>query len=75
MLFCFPLQTFSDEAHKHKSVTTHTLSFWMWVSMVNAAGRTFYNHLYDPQTYPWYMHVHVYVIINVYYYACTLYIS
>jgi hypothetical protein len=46
-------KTFSDEAHKHKSVVTHTLSFWMWVSMVNAAGRTFYNHLYDPQTYPW----------------------
>lgn len=47
------LQTFSDEAHKHKSVATHTLSFWTWVAMVNAAGRTFYNHLYDPQTFPW----------------------
>ncbi|CAI8055566.1 Myotubularin-related protein 2 [Geodia barretti] len=46
-------KTLADEAHKHKSVATHTLSFWTWVGMVNAAGRTFFNHLYDPHTYPW----------------------
>jgi hypothetical protein len=46
-------KTLDDEAHKHKSVATHTLSFWTWVAMVNAAGRTFFNHLYDPHTYPW----------------------
>jgi hypothetical protein len=45
-------KTLPGEAHKHKSVATHTLSLWTWVAMVNAAGRTFYNHLYDPDTYP-----------------------
>ena len=50
-----PTQTFPDEAHKHMSVATHSISFWMWVGMVNAAGRTFYNELYDPSTYPWYV--------------------
>lgn len=44
-------QPFSAKGHEHKSVSTHTVSFWVWVSMVNAAGRTFYNDLYDPEAY------------------------
>lgn len=45
-------QTFEAKGYQHMSVITHTVSFWTWVAMVNAAGRNFYNDLYDPDAYP-----------------------
>ena len=33
------------------NVSTHTISFWTWVDMVNAAGSTFYNEIYDASCY------------------------
>lgn len=40
-----------EKGYEHKSVSSHTVSFWTWVNMINAAGRTFYNDLYDPNMY------------------------
>lgn len=51
MSFLF-FQTFEAKGYQHMSVATHTVSFWSWVAMVNAAGKNFYNDLYDPNVYP-----------------------
>ena len=50
---CFICQQFlKEKGSEHKKVTSHTISFWSWVAMVNAAGRAFYNELYDSTVYP-----------------------
>ena len=45
------VQYFVEKSYEHMSVSTHTISFWTWVGMCNAAGRNFYNDLYDPKLY------------------------
>ncbi len=46
------LQSFTEKGYEHMSVSTHTVSYWTWVAMVNSVGTTFYNDLYDPALYP-----------------------
>lgn len=52
ILYVYVLQYFTEKGHEHMSVSSHTVSFWTWVNMINASGQTFYNHLYDPNVYP-----------------------
>ncbi len=41
------LQPFTEKGYDHMTVSTHTVSYWTWVGMVNSVGLTFYNELYD----------------------------
>ena len=55
-MFCYSFlfssgQIFSEKGYEHVSVSSHTISFWMWVNMVNAAERRFFNEGYDSSCY------------------------
>jgi len=46
------MQAFTERGFEHMSVSTHTVSYWTWVAMINSVGHTFYNELYEPKLYP-----------------------